>query len=151
MLEVLAGGATGLLGSVVKRLFGFAEEWQKRKTMALEFEHELKLQEMNMKIRAQETESELLIAEQQYDAEQLQASYVHDTGTGTASQWVIDTLRMVRPALTLLTVLLAAIVFLLVRDDDPMMVTFVVESIMYLASLTVSWWFGDRGVNFIKR
>ncbi len=125
-----AGGVTGLIGSLAGKVFGFFERKQKLQEKKMEFEQELKLLELEHTFQSQEREHEHKLLIEQSAAELRSASYSHDSNIGEASQWVINILRLVRPALTISLVVLAY--------SMPGSETF------YLATTAVSWWFGDR-------
>ena len=134
MIELLAGtaagGITGLIGSLAGKVFGYFERNQKIKEKKLEFEQELRLLELEHTFKSKEREHEQKILIEQNAADLRLASYAHDSNTGHADQWVINLLRLVRPALTLGLVLLA---YTMPRTET-----------LYLATTAVSWWFGDR-------
>ena len=66
MLDVLgavfSGGLTGILGSAVSGIFKFLEVREANKAKVADRQHELRLQEIQMKAFQQETERELAIA-----------------------------------------------------------------------------------------
>jgi len=70
------------------------------------------------------------------------ASYAHDSNTGKASQWVIDTLRMVRPSVTGILIILLGIIYFTIADLGSK--AEIVSSVIYMATSSVTWWFGDR-------
>ena len=78
MLDILgavfSGGMTGILGSAVSGIFKFLEVREANKAKEADRQHELKLQDLQMKAFAQETERELAIASQQTASEQLMGS-----------------------------------------------------------------------------
>lgn len=144
LISLLAGGATGLAGTVLGRLFGWLDEWQKRKTIAQQNEHELKLLDMQIKARAEETEREADMARDVSDAQLRMASYRHDTDVGHGSQWVVNVLRLFRPFLTLgIWIVIASIYFSLLPEDAEMR-TKIIDTTLYSGSGTLMWWFGQR-------
>ena len=65
------------------------------------------------------------------------------TGLGNASQWVINTLRLVRPGLTLLSMAMVAALW----SYDALSLTqadSLIEAVIFIATTSVAWWFGDR-------
>lgn len=73
------------------------------------------------------------------------ASYKHDTDGGQASLWVIDLLRLVRPAITFYALALVT-VFWFMPDPTQEFKGIIVTSVLDISSMAVAWWFGDRAV-----
>ena len=137
LISLISGGATGLLGTLIGRVVGFYENKQK-------FQHELKLLELQAKIGKEEAEHELAVAEAKAAADLRVASYRHDTDTGQGSLWVTNTLRLIRPALTIVLVLAVIMLWFTAEQFEVDIRTQVVVAIIYLATSAVTWWFGDR-------
>ena len=146
--SVLTGGATGLIGSLLSKGIGSFEASQRRKDKALEYEQELKLLDKQAALRTAETENELAIANAETAASLREASYAHDNSLGKPHRWVVDVLRLVRPVLTaLLLVLVGGIYF---TTDDFAMKAGVIDSVLFMTSSAVTWWFGDRSLQSKK-
>mgnify|MGYP003627870918 FL=1 len=142
--SVLTGGATGLIGSLLSKGIGIFEAGQKRKDKALEYEQELKLLDKQAALRTAETENELAIANAETAASLREASYSHDNSMGKPHRWVVDVLRLVRPVLTgFLLILVGGIYF---TTDDFAMKAGVIDSVLFMTSSAVTWWFGDRSL-----
>ena len=142
--SVLTGGATGLIGSLLSKGIGIFEAGQKRKDKALEYEQELKLLDKQAALRTAETENELAIANAETAASLREASYSHDSSMGKPHRWVVDVLRLVRPVLTgFLLILVGGIYF---TTDDFAMKAGVIDSVLFMTSSAVTWWFGDRSL-----
>ncbi len=71
------------------------------------------------------------------------ASYKHDTDGGQASIWVVDLLRLVRPAITFYSLILVTI-FWFSPGISPADQGILIASVLDVASMSVAWWFGDR-------
>ncbi len=71
------------------------------------------------------------------------ASYKHDTDGGQASLWVINLLRLVRPAITLYAFILITIFWFAANITDKGLI---IAGILDVASMAVAWWFGDRSI-----
>lgn len=69
------------------------------------------------------------------------ASYKHDTDGGQASLWIIDVLRLVRPAITFYALALITIFYFYASDIDRGLI---IASVLDVASMSVAWWFGSR-------
>jgi hypothetical protein len=142
--SVLTGGATGLIGSLLTKGIGIFEAGQRRKDKALEYEQELKLLDRQAALKTAETENELAIANAETAASLREASYSHDSSMGKPHRWVVDVLRLVRPVLTgFLLILVGGIYF---TTDDFAMKAGVIDSVLFMTSSAVTWWFGDRSL-----
>lgn len=131
-----AGGLTGLLGSVVGRVAGYFEEKQKTKRLQIELDHELKLQDMQLKDKQAEREHEAEIVFDGNATESLIGSYEHDSSyNGSALRWV-------RPVLTLLLIGLTFWVYDSLPDQTSK--ADIGSQIVYLTTVAISWWFADR-------
>ena len=160
MLDVLgavfSGGLTGILGSAVSGIFKFLEVREANKAKVADRQHELRLQEIQMKAFQQETERELAIASQKSASEQMVASYDHDSKIGEGSQWCVNTLRLVRPAITLLSWAMVTMIWFtmnkgfLDQASQSEVMQYLIMTTVYTASASTLWWFGDRGRSFKK-
>ena len=135
VIETILGVLSGGLGSWISKFIGIFEKKQ-------EYEHEYKLLEMQMKAKQSETENELAIAQEESYGKMRVASYEHDMGAGKVSQWVANTLRMVRPVLTLFLIFLVGAIWF--SNDDVALKGQIVEGVLFMASAAFAWWFGDR-------
>jgi hypothetical protein len=141
ILSALFGGTTGLVGSLLGRVFGWLETREKRKNMELEFTQEIKLIEAQARVRGEELEAEAAIADIAAASEMRTQSYRHDMSAEGAHRWVISTLRMVRPILTLMLIAITAgitFTFPTATSYD------IANQVIYLTGMSVAWWFGDR-------
>ncbi len=137
-MDAAAGGIFGLLGTALGRAAGFFERRQSYAQEQAKWSHEYKLHELNMQARAQETETELALAAQSGSWRGLEASLAADAALGTASPWVTNVLRLVRPVLTLLLWTITAGIFLVTQESA------IVEAAVFAATAATLWWFGDR-------
>jgi hypothetical protein len=140
--SVLTGGATGLVGTILSSVLGMVEASQKRKEKALDYAHEMNLLEMQGNQRGVELENERLIALEASMSAMRTASYEHDASYGQASQGVVNTLRFVRPVLTLLLVGLTAGIYF--TTDDLGIRTEVNATVLFCTTAALVWWYGDR-------
>ena len=146
--SVLTGGATGLIGSLLSKAIGIFEASQRRKDKALEYEQELKLLDKQAALKTAETGNELAIANAETAASLREASYSHDSSMGKPHRWVVDVLRLVRPVLTaFLLILVGGIYF---TTNDFAMKAGVIDSVLFMTSSAVTWWFGDRSLQSKK-
>ncbi|ANS04748.1 hypothetical protein [uncultured Mediterranean phage] len=128
---VLTGGATGIIGSILGKAFGFLEYWVEEKKKDNDHQRTLEMLEMQGKLRAEDRENEQRIA-----------SYTHDTGIGMGSQWVIDLIRLVRPCLTFLLIIIVFVIYF----SDPVGRDTIEASVIFMASTATLWWFGERAM-----
>jgi hypothetical protein len=134
---IFGGGATGLFGTLANRFINLFEAKQRNA-------HELQLLEIHYRQRGMELEQERLISESQSAADIRTASYAHDTGYGKGSKWVVNTLRLFRPMLTLM--LLALLFIIWCYTSDLALIQQIVAAVIYLSITALTWWFGDRGM-----
>lgn len=142
LFSALFGGATGLVGTLVGKLFGWLELRERARTLAMEQAHELALFDRQAALRRSELEAELAVAESGAWAAARTESYRHDMAAGETWRWVSSVIRLVRPVLTLLLLALTAWVFVVVGDLG--LRAEVVSQVVYLTAMAVAWWFGDR-------
>lgn len=137
-LDAAAGGVFGLIGTALGRIGGFFERKQAFAQEQARWSHELKLHELNMAARSQETEHELSLLAQSGSWRGLEASIRAEAAIGKASLWVVNLLRLVRPSLTLLLWLITGWIFAMTQDGA------IVEAAVFAATAATLWWFGDR-------
>lgn len=139
LITAIAGGGTGLIGSVIGRIAGYFEEKQKLKRLEVELSHELKLQEMQQVENREERESEQYIADVEAQTSTLVSSYEHDASFGNAA------LRWVRPLLTI--GLIIGTVWVYHTLPNEVTKSDVALQIVYFTGVAISWWFADRSGN----
>ena len=140
---VLTGGVTGIVGSIIGKAFSFLDYWVEEKKADHDHERTITLLELQNKFGAEESEREMAIAQSKVDADSRMASYSHDSMAGTGSLWVVDLLRLVRPVLTFSLILLVGILYF---KAIPAGRATIEASVIYMASSSVLWWFGDRAM-----
>lgn len=163
-MSVVSGGVTGIIGTVLGRVGGYFETKQKNKhdlkllefqerqnshdldKQEREFSHEIGLMKLNIDADAGETEQEIALINQKGSWAGIGASYAHDTAMGQASLWVINFLRLVRPLLTFLLIIMIPVGHAMGFAPE------VLNAIIFVATASVLWWFGDRApTQFPKR
>lgn len=137
-LDAAAGGVFGIIGTALGRVAGIFERRDKHAHERAKWLHEYKLHALNIKARAQESEFEIELAAQAGSWAGLEASIKAEASIGVASKWVINVLRLVRPALTLLLWLITAGIFLQTQNEA------IAEAAVFAATAATLWWFGDR-------
>lgn len=137
VIETILGVLSGGLGSWINKVIGIYEKDQ-------DYKHEYRLHELQMQARQAETENELAIVQEESFATMREASYEHDIVVGQTSLWVNNTLRMVRPVLTVFLIFLVGAIWFSIADGDAALQTQIVEGVLFMASVALAWWFGDR-------
>lgn len=145
---VLTGGATGLIGTVIGKGFSFIDNWQKEKAADKEHNRSIELYKLQSELKLEEKEKEMEAQMQVAEIGLRQASYSHDQSAGQASQWATNILRLVRPGLTFGLIVLVGIIYF--RTDDIGQQETIIQSVIYMASSSVLWWFGDRALRSKK-
>jgi hypothetical protein len=140
----LFGSTTGLLGSVVSKVLEIWRYKEEAKARQMSYDHEVRLLEMQMRDRAAERESEEAITNTVADESVRVASYKHDTNNGQTSMWVNDILRLVRPVLTVLMILMTLYV---AATFDEVSRRDLAAQIIAITAMCFAWWFGDRGTS----
>lgn len=161
--NVLSGGVTGLIGAGITRLAEY-------KTKKLEFEHEGHMKELDLKIMAEEWAHRTQIASVEADAkieagdiEAFKASFnepeLYSGKVATLTRWqswvlvLLDFVRgVVRPGLTLYLCLITTYLYWDAHSIIPGMgvdaatqlVGQIVNTVLYLTSVVICWWFGTR-------
>ena len=144
IFSVLTGGATGILGSVLGKVFNFADVFIKEKKAKGEHERTIEMHRLQSELRADELESELAIVQEQSAGAAQVASYAMMTGVEVPYPWVAAILRLMRP---LLTVMLVGIVwYIYASSNDLAQQETIIQSVIYMSSTAVLWWFGDRAM-----
>lgn len=185
--SVLSGGATGLLGVVMQRVFDWMHRGQDLELVRLNNAHALQLAQIDADkasraAQAQENvaqldadarmsvaQSDAQAREEEAAARLLMASFQSDRaayldaasqGQSRMARWLmaaVDFVRgIIRPGLTAFlvwetTVLLAWAREMVARngvsmslDQSHQLVMQIVETVLYLATVSVVWWFGTR-------
>ena len=125
IFSVLTGGATGILGSVLGKAFNFVDMYVDERKAAGEHQRTIEMHRLQAELRADELENEM-------------------TGVEVPYPWVAACLRLMRP---LLTVMLVGIVwYIYASSDDLAQQETIIQSVIYMSSTAVLWWFGDRAM-----
>lgn len=159
LTSAAGGGLFGILGTIGGRVLGIFEAKSRRKDRAQEHAHEIAMQEYKSQERAEMNAHELALhdanrravheeAERAIELTEVQGSFdglksshaahaalmAHPNG----SQWVIDTLRLVRPFLTVLLWFVVSYIFYKTQSAE------IAEAAIFAAVAATLWWFGDR-------
>jgi hypothetical protein len=147
LLNVLFGGATGIIGSIIGMVGKWLDNKQKMQMMTIQNSHELVLFDKQAALRSVEMENERAIADLDAWSQGRSASYDHDASYGSSDiAWVVAALRFVRPVLTVFLIILTAICFFKLKDTVSQYD--LANQIVYLTSMAIAWWFGDRALGY---
>ena len=151
LLAVLGGGATGLLGTVISA----GAEWLREKQRHA---HEVALRRLDMEMMRTEAASAERIAAIERETEQtraehaaLEASYRAATTRMSRgdSRWLaaVDVIRgLTRPVLTWVFVAFIGWMYFTAGSLRAETREQMVDTVLYLATTCVLWWFGARHV-----
>lgn len=167
--SLFGGGLTGLIGGVTEKIFAYKAKKLELEQNKQKYAHEVNMKEADAKIMAQEWAARTKVADieanakiEEADAKAFSASFNEPVryakGKLTEKQnWMmvfLDVLRgIVRPALTIYLCAITTILYLkarlLVPDVVPVdqaltMVDSITNTILYLTTTCVLWWFGTR-------
>jgi len=172
ILSLVTGGASGILGGAVSKFFEFLSKKQEINLKKLEFEHDISLKKMDMEaanaewaartsISKQEGEARIEVA----DAQSFTASMFKEperyskptTGWPNVIMTVLDFIRgIVRPGITVALMTFTWLMYLEVKmimemaevalsaDQAFQIYDLIVQTVLYLTSTTVAWWFASR-------
>ena len=154
LATIFGGPLLGILGSLASGWFKMKEKEAEALERQYDRGHELALLELQGEQRSQDREGELAIAQADAASRQVTASMRHDIElTKRESQWVTNIKALFRPGITLILVLLDAAMFFKgveVADLTPIR-EMIVTGIVFLTEVAVTWWFGDRAREALRR
>lgn len=122
---MLLGAAIGATGSLINTGLSIWRDTQQAKIDEKKRSDELEMAKLNA---SRDTQN---------------ASYKHDTEGGQSSLWVINLLRLVRPAITFYALALITLFWFSANIIDK---GIIITSVLDVASMSVAWWFGDRSI-----
>ena len=163
MIDLITGGLTGLLGTAITGVTAYFDRRQRHqqevelRRLDLEIEkHEAASAERRAAIEAEVAKA---VAETEARAEADAAAYgsMRASYRDAARRWssgesrwlvAVDVVRgLTRPMLTLLFVGLVGWIYGTLGTESEDLRTRVVETVMYVSTTTVLWWFGARHVS----
>lgn len=163
--SIVAGGATGLLGTAISKVFSFYENKQKfRQQVELmrlnadaarqEAEYRLKEAEVAGRIKLSQIEEEGRSKAEVSANEALAKSYFEASSRWSTgdSPWLVfvDVLRGVtRPVLTLMLCLIVFVMW--AKTSDNTLESQIVQTVLYVTTAAVLWWFGSRPSTYNKQ
>ena len=154
IVSILSGGVTGIVGSAVSA-------WINHKQRGQQNDHDLRMREFDLKELELEASSAEKVGALQLEGQEIEASaavqrasYREAAARFTAGleltggqAWllvIVDTIRgLMRPVLTVYFTAMLGVAWA-AFDDRPDLREKAASAIVYLAIMTVSWWFGAR-------
>jgi hypothetical protein len=138
ILSAAGGGLFGLLGAGVKMFMEYKDKVLANKHEVEMAEQSRKDMTMELELSKQQGSIDLELQESDADARNLTAAINAESEAKGASQWVNDLKASTRPILTYLLCIMA-IILVIIESQSPW-----VNEIVFLASTSVTFWFGDR-------
>lgn len=158
-----SGGVLGLVGAVVGSISKGFQRKQELKEKKAEWEHEVRLLEMQQSRDTMEDrhEAEMMGLEGSFAG--LESSINAEGKISDVHKWVNDVRALTRPVLTIGLVVIvvylfnhlmaaiqtgdqSALVDLLGREAVVALLTYIVYSVVFSAATAIAWWFGDRAL-----
>lgn len=134
---MIIGAALGAIGSIFNTGLSIYRDKQQ-----FQADKEKRSDEFEMaKLNAQRDTD---VANASDDKDVRVASYAQDSAIGQGSQWVVNLLRLVRPALTFYALALITLFWFTILDEESKKL--IVASVLDLAAMAIAWWFGERGI-----
>ena len=153
VLAIVTGGATGLLGTALSFVTSYFQAKQKHA-------HELELRRTDMELAKIESAGFEKVAAIEAESAETAAAYkaLQDSYAEAARRWslpgdgwlmrFVDFCRgMTRPALTWAFVGLTGAIYFTVAAEDAGTRKQIIETVLYLTTTTVLWWFGARQIS----
>lgn len=171
--SVVSGGVTGVIGSAITGVMSYKDkqlqykheldmELAARETMRLEYEQKAKVAVIEGDAAVEKAEVEAFAESIRADKATYSAGIAFDKVRGgwiyAMLMVIVDFLRgIIRPATTILFIVMTFVMYfslnrrVSIAGSDPkaVMELFgqVVTVVLYLATTTVCWWFGARGIS----
>ena len=144
ILSVATGGASGLIGSIISKGFSIFDNIQEEKKSQREHERTIEMHRLDAELRSVEHENERAIVEISTAADMRTAAYTHDSSVGKPSKWCTNTLRLVRPVLTLSLIGLTGAIYFSSGDAGRLTIE---TSVVFMLGASIAFWFGDRSMS----
>lgn len=146
-----SGGLLGLLGPLAGRAIGIWEKKENRKDAELEraqevrrWGHEKELLNIQMTQAAEGHEQDFEMRQLDASGAGLTASLEAEKAIGAVPGWVNSVRALIRPFLTLETQIVLVTVYFFSAAKRPDLEAQIVETLVFSASTTLLWWFGER-------
>lgn len=166
LTSILGGGATGIIGALITRYADYKSKGQDIEIKKLQFENELKLREIDERIATVEWAGRNKIADTEKETSMdvnssldFRASYAAEPKmysnpkvTTPLQNWVLLILDFcrgfIRPGTTVYLLVLTSIIYFMEPQADKART---VETVLYLTTVCITWWFGVRSKQMQKK
>ena len=164
--HVASGGLFGMLGSVLGVGARWLQERSRRKFQVQVWSHELKLQELQIRAAAEETEQEIELARVKGSWDGLKASHrasAREVDGVNLHPVIVSIKTLWRPFLTLCLGVAVMLLWkdliglaqngdsdlraLLSQQEAAELASYIIRSVVFSSSTAFVWWFGDRALN----
>lgn len=153
-----------MVGSIAGKIGQVFQAKQERKSRQLDYEHELKLLELQHSRASREDLHEVELLETQGSYTGLESSINAEASIQSVSTWVNNLRSLTRPVLTFSLVGIVAWMFIVMVNAVQIggshaaitdilgqtavvdILTYIIYSVVFSASTAVVWWFGDRAL-----
>lgn len=139
--SAVTGGLFGLIGSLLGSALEIWKTKQANDFKLKEWDHELALQELQMRARQEETEQEIHLAAEKGSWDGLVSSQQAMASERPSYAWVDAFKSVTRPGITWMFVVYIGV--LMVRLDGAAQLA-LLDALTFMAMTSISWWFGDR-------
>ncbi len=174
ILSLLSGGLLGTIGSLLSNVMDFFKVKEQNKqevkmkqmdldAMDKEYEYRETAAQLNADVALTESGDDLREATYDHDEAKYSKGMIIKSIFLKAPLVFVDVVRgLIRPALTVYLIALVTMVFYMVKaiidqegltiDPVEALAIFaqVVDMILFLASMAIGWWFGDRSKKAVK-
>ena len=144
LLAKLSGGLTGIAGSVIGKIFSFADSYLEEKKKDKDHARTIEMTRLQSELRQDEWENERAIVESEQDGKVKVAAYSMFQDVPVPYPFIAGIIRLIRPVLTIL--LVAIVWYVFATTEDFAQRETIIQSVLYLASTAVLFWFGDRSM-----
>jgi len=152
--DIIFGGLTGLIGGIAQKVADYKTKKLELELLQKKTDAEIQLRKVDAEIMAQEWAARTKVAEIETASEDFKASfnepelYSEHVKPTKQQGWLlifVDFLRgIVRPFLTLYLCAVTTVMYLR-TDGGTINPQSVVDTVLFLTTTAVCWWFGSRG------
>jgi hypothetical protein len=141
----MSGGVLGMIGTAIGRGVGMAERVLEDRQERARWQHEIALRQIDQTGRREAAADARLQAETEGTWKGLTATADADAALPPGYAWVAAVRALVRPTLTVLLWLVAAMVALVaVQRGELTAFARFADGVSFAAAAATLWWFGDR-------
>jgi hypothetical protein len=145
--NVVSGGVFGLLGTGLSALVSYFQAKQQHEFRLAETAQQMELMKLQAQTAAAQTAGEVAVTREAGAATAFTASIQAEQSVSATYPWVNAVRALVRPALTLLALLLTATFYFFPPVMPTELQQFVVQNVGTMAFAAFTWWFGQRAID----